>query len=72
MLQATRKEVAASIRDAMQVQVTAEFARSYVPGHVPNDTAQLSKKARKKSAKESRRAARYARPGAFIIGPWVS
>jgi hypothetical protein len=40
------------------VQVTADFAKQYTPGHVVNDTKQLGTRARKKAEKEARRASR--------------
>jgi hypothetical protein len=40
------------------VVVDKSFAESFIPGHRPNDTAALAKKAQKKAAKEARRAQR--------------
>lgn len=57
-LQGSQTEFPPPVPDGTNVQVTAEFADAYVPGHLPNDNAQLAKKVRKKAAKEARRASR--------------
>lgn len=56
------------------VQITADFASTYVPGQVVNDTGQLANRTRKKAQKEARRAARRAHPAdihTLMRGPYL-